>query len=190
MFDKNMYPTPRVEHQRGVVLIVTLFLLLTLSILASISIKGATSTEQVASQSRQRVLAQQAAEAALRTCEIRVQNFRGGLGGGALTIQPQAFVVGAAPLWQNMANWDVVDPLTVPALNIIPLTSAGDVAAGPAPTSYFNRPPECIAQYVAPADVTRVVITARGFGPEVPAGRTNTAPVGTEVWLQSVITMR
>jgi type IV pilus assembly protein PilX len=174
------------SNQRGVILIITLFLLMILSILTSISIKGATSNELIANQSRQRVLAQQAAEAALRFCENQVQAFRAGR---VPNIQPQVFVAGVSPLWQSMANWDVEDATTVPALNIVPLTAFGDVAGGPNPVAYFNRPPECIAQYVAVGDVQRVNITARGFGPEVPTDRTDTAPVGTEVWLQSVITM-
>lgn len=173
-------------RQRGVVLVITLLLLMVLSILASISIKGATSNEVISNQSRQRVLAQQAAEAALRFCENQVQAFRAGR---VPNIQPQAFVAGAAPLWQSMANWDVENAATVAGLNVVPLAAFGDVA-GASPVTYFDRPPECIAQYVAVGDTQRVNVTARGFGPEVSATRTNSAPVGTEVWLQSVITMQ
>lgn len=179
------HPFPQAKRQQGVVIIITLFLLMILSILASISIKGATSTEQVASQSRQVVLAQQAAEAALRFCEGMVQSFRAGR---IPNIQPQAYVAGAPPLWQSMANWDVEAIASSPGLTEVPLSAFADIA-GAAPVKYFNRPPECIAQYQAPGDLQRVIVTARGFGPEVSATRTNTAPVGTEVWLQSVITM-
>lgn len=168
------------RRQEGVVLVITLLLLMVLSILASLSIKGATSTEQISSQSRQRVLAQQAAEAALRFCEARVQAFRAGR---APSITPQAF--SANPAWQVMGNWDIKDPSLSPGLNVIPLAAFGDTPAA----AYFNRPPECIAEYAAVADTSRVIVTARGFGPEVPTERTNTAPVGTEVWLQSIITM-
>lgn len=182
----NTYqPFTLTRHQRGVVIIITLFLLMILSILASISIKGATSTEQVASQSRQVVLAQQAAEAALRYCEGMVQAFRAGRNPN---IQPQAFVAGASPLWQSMSNWDVENIATSPGLTEVPLSAFADTA-GATPVKYFNRPPECIAQYQAAGDTQRVIVTARGFGPEVSAQRTNSAPVGTEVWLQSVITM-
>ena len=166
-------------------MVTTLFLLLVLSILTSVSIKGATSSEQISSQSRQRVLAQQAAEAALRYCEGQVQAFRAGR---APSITPEAFVVGVEPKWKTMGNWDVVNPASTPGLTVVPLTAFGD-AAGASPVTYFHRPPECMAQYVALADTQRVVITARGFGPEVSSTRTATAPVGTEVWLQSVITM-
>lgn len=177
---------PRPSRQQGVVLVITLLLLMVLSILASISIKGATSTEQVSSQSRQRVLAQQAAEAALRFCETQVQAFRAGR---MPNIQPQAFVAGATPTWQTMGNWDVVDPATTPGLTVVPLPAFGDTA-GAIPVTYFNRPPECMAQYIVLGDQTRVVVTARGFGPEVSRDRSASAPVGTEVWLQSVLAMK
>lgn len=183
-FSLSMYPRP--SRQRGVVLVITLLLLMVLSILASISIKGATSTEQVSSQSRQRVLAQQAAEAALRFCETQVQAFRAGR---MPSIQPQAFVVGATPTWQTMGNWDVVNSATTPGLTVVPLSAFGDTA-GATPITYFNRPPECMAQYIVLGDLTRVVVTARGFGPEVSSIRSAAAPVGTEVWLQSVLAMK
>lgn len=175
----------KAHRQKGVVLVITLLLLMVLSILASISIKGATSTEQISSQSRQRVLAQQAAEAALRYCEGQVQAFRAGR---VPSITPQAFVAGVEPRWKSMANWDVVDPATSAGLTVVPLSSFGDTA-GATPVTYFQRAPECMAQYIALADPTRVMVTARGFGPEVSSTRTSTAPVGTEVWLQSVITL-
>lgn len=180
-----IHPNFPALRERGVVMIITLFLLMIISILASISIKGATSTEQVASQSRQVVLAQQAAEAALRYCEGMVQAFRAGR---IPNIQPQAFVAGVDPLWKSMGNWDVVDPATSAGLTVVPLTAFADTA-GASPIVYFKRPPECIAQYQTAADTQRVIVTARGFGPEVSSTRTTTAPTGTEVWLQSVITM-
>lgn len=170
--------------QHGVVLIVSLLMLMILSILASISIRGASSTEQIANQSRQKTLAQQAAEAALRFCEQQVQvNALNAASGFA----PEAAPVGAGTpfTWENMANWDAMLPAA--SLRTVAFTAAGDAGAN----VYFSRSPECMSQYLAPPGPGDEVFvtTARGFGPEVGA-KDGAAPRGTEVWLQSVITMK
>jgi type IV pilus assembly protein PilX len=179
-------PEPRqsakLHGQQGVVLIVALIMLMILTVLASISIRGASSTEQVANQSRQQALARQTAEAALRFCEQQVQLF---------AINPATgFAPEAAPLgagtpysWQTMANWDTMAPTA--NLKTVAVASSGDAGT----KLYFTRQPECMAQYLTPADTKVFVTTARGFGPEVGA-KDGSAPRGTEVWLQSVITMK
>jgi type IV pilus assembly protein PilX len=172
----------KMHGQQGVVLIVALIMLMILSILASISIRGASSTEQVANQSRQQALARQTAETALRFCEQQVQLYASNPATG---FAPEAAPVGAGTpySWATMANWDTLTPTT--NLKTVAVTSAGDVGT----TVYFTRQPECMAQYLTPADTKVFVTTARGFGPEVGA-KDGSAPKGTEVWLQSVITMK
>lgn len=181
---------PHQAQQHGVVLIVALLLLMILSILASVSIRGASSTEQIANQDRQKVTAQQSAEAALRFCEEAVQAHELNPATG---ITPAPAPVGAGVLfnWEVTAlqnNWDnAVAGASAPTL--VPIASAGDVAGGPL---YARRPAECMSQYTSVASTKVFVTTARGFGPEVPAlvgPKDGTAPVGTEIWLQSVISM-
>lgn len=178
--------------QRGVVLIVVLIMLMVLSILASVSIRGASSTEQVANQSRLKALGQQAAEAALRYCEEQVQlNALDGTKG----FVPEAAPVGAGVKysWETMANWDAIDGAVTPWIltgNLKTLTAAQFKASGDAgAVTYFKRPPECMSQYLATGDTKVFVTTARGFGPEVGAKDGN-VPKGSEIWLQSVVTMK
>ncbi len=182
-------------HQEGVVLIVALLLLMVLTILASISIRGASSSEQIANQDRLKVTGQQAAEAALRFCEGLVQAYTFdplkntvALGG----LIPDVAPGGGAPFnWEINAGQNFWDNAPGPiAPQIVPFAAAGDGVGGN--LQYFQRPPECMSQYTAAGNNKVVVTTARGFGPEVPAlvaAKNGSAPVGTEVWLQSVITM-
>ena len=173
----------KLHAQQGVVLIVALIMLMILSVLASISIRGASSTEQVANQSRQQALARQTAETALRFCEQQVQLFAANPATG---FAPEAAPVGAGTpySWATMANWDTV-PAPSANLKTVAIASSGDAGT----KLYFTRQPECMAQYLTPADTKVFVTTARGFGPEVGA-KDGSAPQGTEVWLQSVITMK
>jgi type IV pilus assembly protein PilX len=161
--------------QQGVVLIVALIMLMILSVLASISIRGASSTEQVANQSRQQALARQTAETALRFCEQQVQLYAANPATG---FAPEAAPVGAGTpySWATMANWDAATP--VASLKTVTVTSSGDAGT----KLYFTRQPECMSQYLTPADTKVFVTTARGFGPEV-AAKDGSTPQGTEVWL-------
>jgi len=183
ILDSHQAVNVKRHGQQGVVLIVALIMLMILSVLASISVRGASSTEQVANQSRQQALARQTAETALRFCEQQVQLFAANPATG---FAPEAAPVGAGTpySWQTMGNWDTL-PAPSANLKTVAVTSSGDVGTN----VYFARQPECMAQYLTPADTKVFVTTARGFGPEVGA-KDGSAPRGTEVWLQSVITMK
>jgi type IV pilus assembly protein PilX len=177
----RLRPTPplKCQAQQGVVLVIALIMLALLSILASMSIRGASSTEQVANQSRLRALAQQTAEAALYFCEQQVRANATDAGTGFLP--PDAPVGTGTPYrWEDMANWDT--PTIAGNLWAVPVSAAGDTTSA----TYFARPPECMSQYMS-IDKKVFVTTARGFGPDV---KTNAnPPKGTEVWLQSIVTM-
>lgn len=189
------YPTRRGSNQqRGVVLIVALLLLMAMTILASVSIRGASSSEQIANQDRLKTLGQQSAEAALRYCEALVQAYAmdntknaPNLGG----LIPNAAPGVAAFNWEINAGqnfWDNAPSANSPL--IAPFAAAGDGVSGNG--LYFQRPPECMSQYTSAGNTKVFVTTARGFGPEVsaaPSPKNGTLPVGTEIWLQSVITM-
>lgn len=182
-------PSPKRRSQQGIVLVMALIMLALLTILASISIRGSSSTEQISNQSRLKALAQQTAEAALSFCEqqVRVNAVDPDKG-----IVPEDAPVGTGVpyIWEDMANWDASTPPA--SLKTVPIAAAGDTGG----TVYFARAPECMSQYMS-LDKKVFVTTARGFGPDVSAKPSPTpttpaaasAPKGTEVWLQSVVTM-
>lgn len=186
---------PRAEHtprQRGVVLIIALILLVVISLLAVTSIRNVGSSENVSANVRTVELATQAAEIALRHCEASAIKLVRNLGGD--TTSPEAIYdpqgLGQTQMlwntttiaWQSATNWDT----STSAAFALPSSLVGGTAT-------FKRPPECMVESLtgvtppagAPASF---LITARGFGPEVPAADANrTRPVGTVVWLQSTI---
>lgn len=166
--------------QQGMVLAIALIMLALLSILAGISIRGASSAEQVANHGRLTALAQQTAEAALRFCERQVQAHAADPG---LGFTPEDAPAGARYSWELMDNWDKAPSSH---LRTVSVKAAGDAEA----PAYVTRPAECMSQYLNP-DRKVFVTTARGFGPEVAAkkDKDNTPPKGTEIWLQSVVTL-
>jgi type IV pilus assembly protein PilX len=176
---RNAPPFAKRPAQQGVVLVIALIMLALLSILATMSIRGASSTEQVSNQSRLKELAQQAAEAALRFCEQQVQANAANPNTG---FPPAIAPVGIPYIWETMSNWD--GPNISSSLRPVPIAAAGDAGSA----VYFFRAPECMSQYMSPADDNVFVTTARGFGPDV---KTNAnPPKGTELWLQSVVTIQ
>lgn len=100
-------------------------------------------------------------------------------------ITPEAAPLSGSYRWQTLANWDGVGSGT----NITTLVSSDINNRADDSGKLYKRYPECMVQYLQAANIRRVVVTARGFGPDVAAidaGRS--APTGAEVWLQSVLT--
>lgn len=173
------------KSQRGVVLIVALILLVVLSMVSAAAIRGSSSAELSTNNARTQTLAMQAAEAALRYCEKATLNFMSGAG-ATPTLTPEAApATSATPYrWQTLTNWDG----TGSGSNITTLVSADVNDRTDNAGKLYKRYPECTAQYLEPANTKRVVVTARGFGPDVAAiTGARAAPVGAEVWLQSVL---
>lgn len=177
-------------RQSGVVLIISLIMLVVISILATLSIRNATSSEKVSANVRTTELASQAAEIALRYCEEAVLQIDSGV--GSLTSLPTVLayvapVAPAKPFWLDTASWD--GSTSTPF--VIPDTSVNQVDAD----ATFKRMPECMVVNTPVVDAAGVVsttstytITARGFGPEVPAvTAARDRPTGSEVWMQSTI---
>ena len=176
----------RAGRQQGVVLIIALIMLVVVSMLATLSIRSATSTEAVAGNVRTTQLATQSAEIALRYCEDTLATVHKTPGSAPAGWVESSY--SATPYYTDLTtNWDV-NP--APKVFVVPLTSvnAGSVT--------FKRPPECLIENVqvlsgTPMNTdtsTTYIITARGFGPEVPAADlTRSRPPGSEVWLQSTI---
>ena len=178
-------------------LIIALILLVVISLLAVTSMRNVGSSESVAGNVRTTELATQAAEIALRHCEsATIQVAKKTTDTTDPTYYDTEFPTAsiwpiASVQWQSTSTWDTA---TTSSTVTYALPSA-KFAAGSSST--YKRPPECMVELlsggmpdgVASATPSAFVITARGFGPEVPAltGSIRIRPVGTEVWLQSTI---
>jgi Tfp pilus assembly protein PilX len=184
----------RGQTQSGVVLIIAMILLIVISILAVTSMRNSASTEALAGNVRTTELATQAADIALRHCEQSVIEIRtvaaGGTATGFVTAITAANIqaVASPANWQATANWDTTPTVAY----VLPSALVGDTAT-------YKRPPECMMENlpIIAAGGTTVnstasyVITARGFGPEVPAAdAARSRPTGSEVWLQSHIELQ
>jgi len=170
--------------QGGVVLIMSMVMLVIVSLLASITMKSALSSESVSGNVRLNQLAHQSAEAALRFCESAVLQTLGGTPVSGFSIQPQS----SSPLGNSTTIWDDASHAAVYALTLSTVNNNGQP---------YKRPPECIAEQLAPAGSPKadmlIAITARGFGPEVlavPSGATDRRPAGSEVFLQSTLELQ
>jgi type IV pilus assembly protein PilX len=176
------------RRQQGVVLVIAMILLVVLSLVSIASIRSASSTEIAANNARQQGLAMQAAEAALRYCETGALNFmQSPTMTFTITPEAQPSTASATYSWQILSNWDGATSSANANLRI--LTDA-EVNTATGAAKLYKRYPECMVQYQyhAPANLNRVVVTARGFGPDVAVVDANrTAPKGSEVWLQSTL---
>lgn len=191
---------PQATRQRGIVLIIALIMLVVISLLTAVTVRNATSSEGVNANVRQVQLASQAAETALRYCEEGITTL---LSASTSTyvfnvsVPPSsAIVVLAATHIQNFVtgtptsmittNWDTNSPAIANSILVLPTSSVNRAGI----TSTFSRPPECMIERLSPPSSStyskNFTITARGFGPEVPAADSSrTRPIGSEVWMQS-----
>ena len=176
--------------QSGVVLIIALVLLVLLSLVASYNARNVGSAELVSNNTRSAELAGQAAEAALRHCERGVENHFAALKGSTATfttlLTPTSAPVAVTFTWQELTNWDG----TASTANVTVIGTTA-LSLSDSSGSLYKRPPECMAQYLQATSTRTVVVTARGFGPEVAAdgGGTRPVPQGSEVWLQSTLSL-
>lgn len=190
---RNRLPI-RQTKQRGLVLIVSLVLLAIVSVLAALSTKNAASAENVSGNVRLNELALQAAEIALRHCEESVAEVIAVDAGATPTYPTLNFTMShiqdSEAAWQAAAAWDTA---TAPVY-VFPLAHLNQ----PDLVATYERPPECMVARTpfvlasgAISTTTAFVVTARGFGPEVPAaGPDRRRPTGSEVWLQSHIELQ
>lgn len=181
-----MTPT-RFSHEKGVVLIISLIILVIISLLATTSLRNVSSSEMISGNVRTTELANQSAEFALRFCETEVENFKNGL--STININDYS----DPPLWNKidsktkaLSNWDGSNSAS--KINILDtsLLNRSNITY-----TTYKRMPECmieVGEDKDKADASIFKITARGFGPEVSAADSSrNRPVGTEVWLQSTI---
>lgn len=179
-------------------LIIALVLLVIVSLFAITSMRNASSTEQVTGNVRTTELATQAAEIALRHCESSAvmitkapTNTADPAYYSSTLVEANVLRATTAVAWRNTGTWDSSSK----SVYILPTTVIGG-------STTFKRPSECMVESLTGSTVTPTPgatatdafqITARGFGPEVPAlatAGTRVRPVGTEVWLQSTIEIK
>jgi len=188
--------------QNGVVLIIALILLVVISLLAITSLRNAGSSEAVAGNVRTTELATQAAEIALRHCESSAIQLAKNLPNSDPAFYSTTFTIASiSPInstpWQSTVTWDTATSAST-VTYAVPLDMLNQ--SGMTMTTY-QRQPECMVGLLGgsmptgTASVTpsAFIITARGFGPEVPAVIGNAQrirPVGTEIWLQSTIEIK
>jgi hypothetical protein len=147
-----------------------------LSMAAAASLHEAQSTESIAGSTRNTELASQAAEIALSYCEDYVKQVVNQSLDNQIT-DPHILPLSNTPAWQDgAAKWDKLSTQII----VLPLSYLGNIPL-------YKRAPECLTEFVEDEpNFYTIVITARGFGPEVaPAGPERLRPVGTEVWLQT-----
>lgn len=189
-------PTQQQRHrgvtgktQQGAVLIIVLIMLALLSMTAATSLRNAQSTESISGSTRNTELASHAAEVALQHCEASVMK-RMAIKSGETQSEVVRYVttftdahiapLASPPAWQDAkGKWDTPSQY----LFLLPLDLLGN-------TPLYKRAPECLVESLTATPINQFIITARGFGPEVAAaGAKHVRPVGTEVWLQTHITL-
>jgi type IV pilus assembly protein PilX len=181
------------QGQCGVVLVLALVLLVAISLMAVASLRNASSSESVSGHVRTTELATQAAEIALRHCELSLFKVLGGKSSYVTTFKVADILPESKPAsgedlnklpasWEDLKKWDGI--LSKPYL--LDLSKLNQ----PNMTVTYKRHPECMVERLSDmqSGVSSFVITARGFGPEVvTADSQRNPPVGSEIWLQSHI---
>ncbi len=174
------HPGAAEHNQQGAVLIIVLIMLALLSMSAATSLHQAQSTESISGSTRNTELASQAADIALRLCEDYVNQVEIKSCDIRIT-DPQIIPFTSTPTWKTgVAKWDAPNTQIL----VLPLSRLGN-------TPLYKRAPECLMEFTKDEpSFCEVVITARGFGPEVaPADPQRLRPVGTEVWLQTQVSL-
>lgn len=106
-------------RQRGAALITGLIFLVVLTIIVVAGLRSSTLEERMAANARNRVIALQAAESALRDAELRIRNnamsltFTDTCTGGLCTLP----IAGSAPRWQGYA-WTNAAVTSVPTTTV------------------------------------------------------------------------
>lgn len=174
--------------QRGIVLVIAMIMLIIVSLLAVTSMRNAASSESISGNVRTTELATQAAEIALRHCEASAVKLAKNAAGDTTSAQATYSTTFASTnisaqgsnTWQSTATWDGGASAT---LFVLPASLVGG-------TTTYKRPPECMVERLAASTTppTVLLVTARGFGPEVASGTGR--PQGSTVWLQSTIELQ
>lgn len=172
------------QQQQGVVLIIAMILMVVMAVSALAAVRLSGIDDLINSNTRSRVMALQAAEAAVNYCRNKALNST------SLAILTATDADDEGNKWRDMSNWAGSTVNKIDAKDVL-----GQV------TSYTNGTtnPECIVEDITEfvennttaetSDVQRVVayrITARGFSPNYKASN-GYQQAGAQAWVQIVV---
>lgn len=165
------------KAEKGVALIVAMIVLVIIGLTSVSVMRGALSSDQLVNNNRVQTLASQAAQIALRYCEVQAN----------LPGKPAGFHLGlvSAPNdmdWLKYSNWSSGNNI----VNDVP----DDYMETAESTFGATKAPQCIAQCaVLPDGKTKVLQTnSRGFSPDYSdEDDDGYADTGSVVWLQSTV---
>ncbi|WP_257884915.1 PilX N-terminal domain-containing pilus assembly protein [Variovorax sp. RO1] len=183
-------------HERGVVLVVTLILLVILSLVGTFAIRNATQSERRINGIRSAEVAREAAETALRFCE-QVAMFDGDgkdyteYASTGMRARIIATTIGSEfdkdAAWRESSSWVGNGVILVPKDYLSKKPTGTEVDA-----VQMEIQPRCLVQKIATTStpqLTGYLITARGFANNARfEDATGKATQGAEAWLQSVLT--
>jgi type IV pilus assembly protein PilX len=164
---------PLIAAQRGITLIIAMLMLVVIGIMSVAIMRNATSSDQVANNSRLQAQANQAAQMAIRFCEDQLQAWATNSGSKVPPISTQP--IPAA--WTVKANW-------MPSGKAYTLAKA-DVGGGD--VNFPTVAPQCVSEVTG--NSTIFTITARGFSNDYRADSNGATTSGAVVWLQSTVYM-
>lgn len=184
------HPPRRVcsSAQRGIVLALVLVMLGIMSLIGALSMRNATLTEQTTNSLRTAASAQQAAELAVKYCELvaastaqSVPNTAFATERGQISATTITTTISAG-IWNQTATWGgttITNVIRVPTLYLNNQTEAAATA--------IKTRPQCVIERIADSAGPGFVITARGFGNDAVLSSTNGVTSGAEAWVQSVL---
>lgn len=165
----------RAGREHGVALIVALIVLVIIGLTSASVMRGALSSDLVANNTRVQTLANQAAQIALKYCEMQIK--------GELP-SPPPFNLRSPPAnvgdpmdWETFENWTDAD-----IVNEVPEAFMKSEAS----SFWPSTPPECMAQRSTLGTANTIVVTARGFSPDYAEDGGQTTS-GSVVWLQYIL---
>jgi type IV pilus assembly protein PilX len=171
----------RKRTQQGVTMIVAMVMLVVIGLMSVSVMRSSLNADLIANNVRDQILAEQAANIALRYCEKRstvAANVLTPTDNDANPLTP------SPPYWSTFANWKNGDAAYKATKVPLDILKSGDSSFWP------SKYPECLAENSVMNNgkgTAIVIVTARGFSTdytEDSAGRTKT---GSVVWLQSVL---
>jgi type IV pilus assembly protein PilX len=181
-------PAPSASAQRGIVLALVLVMLGILSLIGALSMRNATLSEQTTNSLRTAASAQQAAELALKYCELvaistsqAVPNVNFSTERGQMSSTTITTTISAG-IWNLTSTWSGATPANVIRVPAAYLNNQAEAAV----TAIKTRP-QCVIEPINNSAGTGFVITARGFGNDAVLSATNGVTTGAEAWVQSVL---
>lgn len=182
------HSTRTATAQRGIVLALVLVMLGILSLIGALSMRNATLSEQTTNSLRTAASAQQAAELALKYCELvaistsqAVPNVNFSTERGKMSTTTITTTISAG-IWNLTTTWTGATLANVIQVPTAYLNNQSETAV----TAVKIRP-QCVIEPIKDTAGPGFVITARGFGNDAALSANNGVTTGAEAWVQSVL---